>query len=1853
MAHGTLENLSHSSFVRTPPGIGVRIYQNLLSFPASYASDENEVAGSSFISVLDPSAGEGDLLLPLLDLSAAMPVRLVCTGIEISAERAVTARTRLANLMPSIIPSAYEGVKVPQGGVSLAVLNPPYFFVNGQRAEYKFVTRTTPALAEGGILGAILPARSAWNRTMAQYWARWYDDIRVWKMPSEAEGETESPFEKYTQIVVVGRKRATPRDLDEALVKALLAYRWRKDPKHPEEEGWAGAEAPPTLPSTPIDDPYVVPPVSVFPYFDVQNADEALILETLLGTEEQPGAGADLSAEWAQATTWQEEAALDRPAMPYTGVAHVAAEIMTGMLGGEVIELDGSPYLLTAFVGSEWSKMTLDADTKENLRSKGVVSASAKQLQDYPVLGVLNLRRGRTLYYEGTAVFDFLAPHIVTLSQYAQQKRPPLYQLDPEDWELEVLAQFGIDKQLPKAEFPGLAPAQMHRVLAMARSLDERGLIAIQGEPGTGKTRMAIATAARQAYAWKRRRDTPGHKQPAWMRNLRRTWLKNPRTLAMLHLEPVYGERLPNPEQGVAQIREDASTGQIVAYRHTSTGVIVLPEQAGPRALPVLVTTPKKVTKEYEKEIRAAWPQAETVMVQRYTDIPRWLERCADSQAPAVIAICSHSQSQPRGSGRNWQPAVLPRQRVIRTRQLKPEKDLLPDLEPMREVDPTSGEERLVGYRMRATGEILMDERIHRFFLCPECLQPVKGVPDGQQQEKSDLGGEQGPALLQPEEEEDESLRETVTSITWFENRPRWCKCAHTTRNKERAQRHQKPLKSALWTEARTALTQQKYPLLPYRDWDFVIENNVLPDLRTRAEVLRGDRIKLFEKCAREGRDVPPDPVIEAKPLATSRLTLSSEGMASIALPSVPVAGKGAEMDAADPPSMRYYERIAPPPDSFGVYEYLIRFFEGTVALTIVDESHNGRAQNSDIARALHRAMRVAQTHMLTSGTHYGGDIISFYFYWFRFYPHFWKRLGLSWKQASEALRRYGVIQLWTKEYESEARRGSGKSNVQVSTVPAPGLSAKLIPNLLECLCFLTVLDVGAFMPPKIEIPEIVSMRDPLVEEKTKEAQEILVEPKARLVRLQEEKSQLFNAVRDGQADPSVLQDWSRQEEQARRDLELARAESHQIQEWVQGHDLLGSYLHIVQDLAKKARKGNAAARMAQGTIPRWFAVLPCEKPYELWTTERTVWGDEKKKFLVIKTPQLAWNYVYPLERRLVELVQQELSEKRRLMLYIDQNQERSTARRLEWVLQQAGIASWTLPNTVKPEDRQQKIIDAMSSRNDGSSAVKVAIVPYSRVNEGINLQSVVDSIIWYEMALNLFMLEQASRRAWRLGKREEVRIYYLAYAGTAGHQKMRKLGGQSGAAAAFAGEPARGALIEEAGADRTTLARFSETVETELLADDEAESGEALLTLLKGEDADELAQAFARRAKEERETLQRGRTWIGAVDMLPDRLPAFFTGKRPSVWKHAPACTVVHVVDGSLATQPVMGNAVTPLLPEAVDEPQERNDNAGTNDAGQVATNDTPTHGKLIPFPASVAPAPSMPPGRPSPPTSSTPAVSSKEEQPEKLPKVVKRSKKQGIPGAPQPTASRREEQRPQVAPQPVTRQRRSGQNAAMPGTKAQLIFGNDEHIRLARQRRRKGSATKTRVEVEVRDIPAVEPGRPVSPVTAAPAGKPRVTRASKRTQAPVAPAMTLWDFAAKQSVADAQTPAKAEPKGASGGAAQSPQDLWSFVAAEETVAALSVQPSYPQYAQATGSCRSVEVVYYAIWQKQGSWAIRYFVDDHTPVENRYSGFQSEADATQLLDHAADKASERVKITFKEFGQMLLARAEDEESEV
>lgn len=594
------------------------------------------------------------------------------------------------------------------------------------------------------------------------------------------------------------------------------------------------------------------------------------------------------------------------------------------------------------------------------------------------------------------------------------------------------------------------------------------------------------------------------------------------------------------------------------------------------------------------------------------------------------------------------------------------------------------------------------------------------------------------------------------------------------------------------------------------------------------------------------------------------------------------------------------YVTTSPLPDSFSPYDYLHRFFKGCVALCVVDESHNGRGRDTDIARAFHQAMLSSQTRLMATGTHFGGDVLSLYHYWFRFHPQFWKRLGLGWNDAEKALQRYGVVQEITKEYESDARRGSGQTSVQVSTIPAPGLSAKLIPYLLEDLAYLAVLDVGAHMPPRIEIPAIVSLADNQLDEALAEVAEARRLAKAAVIAFQQ-------GIQRGEVE---MREDEQVEElthlQAAVDATMER--EREVETWTNERHLARHYGKLVRELEDLSRLRNQAARLAKGTIPRWFATLPCDQPFEVWQTKRDGWGDTTDRELLVKTERLAWDHLYPLEKRLLALVEQEQAEGRRCMVYVEQNDLRSMAKRLEWVLR--AFRPWTLPNSTPAEDRQQGILDAVQKRGHS-----VVIVPYRRVNEGLNLQSATDTVVWYEMALNLFMLDQASRRAWRLGKREAVRIYYLVYANTAGHRKLRKLGQQSGAAAAFAGEVAKGALVEEAGADKTTLARLSS-----LLEENECESA----PLIQGDDdivqeEADLTAAFRRRANELQAALHAGRTFLGGIeDTLETRLLALLSDPAftAPVWREWPALRPVRQRD---AARPELVRVVDAWpLPEA-----------------------------------------------------------------------------------------------------------------------------------------------------------------------------------------------------------------------------------------------------------------------------------------------------------------------------------------------
>jgi hypothetical protein len=419
-----------------------------------------------------------------------------------------------------------------------------------------------------------------------------------------------------------------------------------------------------------------------------------------------------------------------------------------------------------------------------------------------------------------------------------------------------------------------------------------------------------------------------------------------------------------------------------------------------------------------------------------------------------------------------------------------------------------------------------------------------------------------------------------------------------------------------------------------------------------------------------------------------------------------------------------------------------------------------------------------------------------------------------------------------TREVPSNDRSRSGLSEYRTSKTSAPGISSSLLPELLSEIVYIDILDVAAFMPPLFEYPEVVSLVD-----------DELIAGVAYVETAHTAKQAALKAGEEAQDQGAIL---------AAQDQVRATASSLQeIRRWASERNLAGGYTEMTTTLTEGAKKGSSTCRMMSGILPRWFVAYPFEPPFQIWTTRKGRWSEELGRVLEYQAPTRSPDYRYPLERRCDEITQAELAEGRSVMIYYEQSTERDVGARLMQIL--SGHNPWLLSDTIDAEDREDAIVAAVKQGH------RVVIVGYRRVSEGLNLQ-IVDSIIWFEMAQHLILLTQASQRAWRLGKQDEVRIFYLAYAGTVSQDKLKQLASQGGAATLFSGNAPQGGLAEHVGADQGALVQITQKL--------------SVVT--------DLTAAFARRHQELASAIAAGRDWLGIDhDSLPDRM-AFIRAAAP-----------------------------------------------------------------------------------------------------------------------------------------------------------------------------------------------------------------------------------------------------------------------------------------------------------------------------------------------------------------------------------
>ena len=160
-----------------------------------------------------------------------------------------------------------------------------------------------------------------------------------------------------------------------------------------------------------------------------------------------------------------------------------------------------------------------------------------------------------------------------------------------------------------------------------------------------------------------------------------------------------------------------------------------------------------------------------------------------------------------------------------------------------------------------------------------------------------------------------------------------------------------------------------------------------------------------------------------------------------------------------------------------------------------------------------------------------------------------------------------------------------------------------------------------------------------------------------------------------------------------------------------------------------------------------------------------------RERFLIAQPKDLDQGFVYAKERRLVEIVKEELQLGRRCChVYAVYTRKRDVTRRLESILTREGIRVAVLTSDVPPEKREAWFAQRIRE------GVQVTISHPKIIETGIDLLS-HSSLIFFESGYSLHTLRQASRRSWRIGQRQPVRVFYLHYEETMQSSCLRLMG--------------------------------------------------------------------------------------------------------------------------------------------------------------------------------------------------------------------------------------------------------------------------------------------------------------------------------------------------------------------------------------------------------------------------------------------------------------------------------------------
>ncbi|MGD0915819.1 MAG: DEAD/DEAH box helicase [Thermodesulfobacteriota bacterium] len=154
---------------------------------------------------------------------------------------------------------------------------------------------------------------------------------------------------------------------------------------------------------------------------------------------------------------------------------------------------------------------------------------------------------------------------------------------------------------------------------------------------------------------------------------------------------------------------------------------------------------------------------------------------------------------------------------------------------------------------------------------------------------------------------------------------------------------------------------------------------------------------------------------------------------------------------------------------------------------------------------------------------------------------------------------------------------------------------------------------------------------------------------------------------------------------------------------------------------------------------------------------------------------------IMPKEQELLDIIEKELRQKRKVLLYIQNSNTTDISPRLTELIEKKGYKTRVL-RAGDSEGRDEKI------RKWVSDGLDVLICNPKLVEVGLDLLFAV-TVVFYQSGYSTYTLRQASRRSWRIPQTQPVKVYFLTYADTMQTRAMKLIADKLTCSLALEGE--------------------------------------------------------------------------------------------------------------------------------------------------------------------------------------------------------------------------------------------------------------------------------------------------------------------------------------------------------------------------------------------------------------------------------------------------------------------------------